>query len=458
MSGSAARVRSNSERQPAHDLAFRARRQFHEVQQELGVRALLCLLIFALNEWVHASAGVPANPMIRGATLAGTLLNAPFYLGARDARRPEWQAYIRMMSDIILLTVGLLGAGGAAAGPYVAVYTLVPIYAGIMVSSTACLVATMAATVSYLVLVGLQEIDWLTLPTAPSSWTVIAFNLLLLNVVGLLTATLADAYRHSRQRLAALYQDLERAHDESFRLNTEIQRGSRLQILGEIVAGLAHEMRNALGVAQSNLELARVKGESLPPPILRHLENAEQGCAAAVRVLNGTLETARQSPVEKVPVSLFEAAQRIVDLKSYDLHREGITISTDFPPQSPRVLAIPFQLQQVVLNLVTNAQDALREASGPRAIALVGAIEDECAVLEVRDTGPGIPGDVLPRLFQPFFTTKPSGTGLGLAISFGIVQGFGGDLTAGNRPEGGAVFRLQLPIVTYEEPVAPAVQ
>ncbi len=85
------------------------------------------------------------------------------------------------------------------------------------------------------------------------------------------------------------------------------------------------------------------------------------------------------------------------------------------------------------------------------AIALVGATEDGYAVLEVRDTGPGIPTDVLPRLFQPFFTTKPSGTGLGLAISLGIIQGFGGELTADNRPEGGAVFCVRLPIVVYED-------
>jgi signal transduction histidine kinase len=381
------------------------------------------------------------------------LLTGPFYLAARTQRAVRLQAFVRMLADVALLTVGLLGAGGAAAAPYVAVYAIVPLYVGIVGSSTACLVATMAATASYLTLVGLQQLGWLATPPSLASipWTVVAFNLLILNLVGLLTATLGDVYRQNRLRLARLYQALERAHDESQRLNGEIQRGAHVQALGEVVAGLAHEMRNALAIAMSNLDLALAKAQDAAPHVLRHLEHAHQGCEGALRVLQGTLQTARQSSEEKGPVSLRELARRIADLKGYDLHREGISIQVDFPPGFPRVTGSPFKLQQVLLNLVTNAQEALREATGPRAIALVGLTEEGSAVLEVRDTGPGISEEVRPRLFKPFSTTKPSGTGLGLAISAGIVQEFGGVLTADNRPEGGAVFRLELPIAAYEE-------
>ncbi len=449
-----ARSRARSSRREDDDLEFPARRSLRQVQQELAVRASVCVLIFVLNEWVHAGAGVEPDPTIRAATLTGVLLNGPFYLAARTQRAARLQAYVRMLADIALLTVGLLGAGGAAAAPYVAVYAIVPLYVGIVGSSTACLVATMAATASYLTLVGLQQLGWLATPPSLASipWTVVAFNLLILNLVGLLTATLGDVYRQNRLRLATLYQALERAHDESQRLNAEIQRGAHLQALGEVVAGLAHEMRNALAIAMSNLDLALAKAQGAAPQVLRHLEHAHQGCEAALRVLHSTLQTARQSSEEKGPVSLLEVARRIADLKGYDLHREGITIQVDFPPGFPRVTGgSPFKLQQVLLNLVTNAQEALREATGPRAIALVGLTEEGSAVLEVRDTGPGISEEVRPRLFKPFSTTKPSGTGLGLAISAGIVQEFGGVLTADNRPEGGAVFRLRLPIAAYEE-------
>jgi two-component system, NtrC family, sensor kinase len=234
-------------------------------------------------------------------------------------------------------------------------------------------------------------------------------------------------------------------------LGAQIERSARLQALGELVPGPAHEMRNALGVAMSNLDLALAKIDGAAPNVRPHLEYAQQGCEAALRVLNGAPRTARQSSEDKGPVSLVEVARRTADLKGYDLYRDGISIRVDLPRWLPPVIANPFQLQQVLLNLITNAQEALRGATGPRAIAVVGHLEDESAVLEVRDTGPGIPSEVWPRLFEPFSTTKPSGTGLGLAISARIVEEAGGTLTADNRPEGGAVLRVRLPLAAYTD-------
>ncbi len=100
---------------------------------------------------------------------------------------------------------------------------------------------------------------------------------------------------------------------------------------------------------------------------------------------------------------------------------------------------------QVLLNLVGNAQDALRGAPGLRVVSIVGLADDEHAIVEVRDTGPGVPPEILTRLFEPFATTKAYGTGLGLAISAGIVRNLGGELTAKHSLEGGAVFRVTLP-------------
>jgi C4-dicarboxylate-specific signal transduction histidine kinase len=118
----------------------------------------------------------------------------------------------------------------------------------------------------------------------------------------------------------------------------------------------------------------------------------------------------------------------------------------EFPPAFPAVVAVPFQLEQVLLNLVSNAHDALHGVREGGTILIIGVVDRGRAVTEVRDNGPGIPDDVLPRIFEPFYTTKADGTGLGLAISAGIVRDSGGDLTAANRPEGGAVFRLALPV------------
>jgi two-component system C4-dicarboxylate transport sensor histidine kinase DctB len=140
-------------------------------------------------------------------------------------------------------------------------------------------------------------------------------------------------------------------------------------------------------------------------------------------------------------------AQEIVDLKKYDVRRDGMVIELDRGKEDAVVNAVPAQLRQVILNLVTNAQEAMRGAAGSRGIRLTVRAELDASVLEVHDRGPGIPPAAESRLFQPYYTTKPNGTGLGLAISAGIAREFGGTLTARNRPDGGAVFQLRLPRV-----------
>jgi C4-dicarboxylate-specific signal transduction histidine kinase len=280
----------------------------------------------------------------------------------------------------------------------------------------------------------------------PGGWPVAAFNLLVLNVVGGLTAVLADAYRRSRLRLARANDELERANDAAQRLNAEIQRAAQLRVLGEVVAGVTHEIGNVLSVALGHVGLARLKASG-QPDVLTHLEHIETSCDAAMRVVRNALETARQSSAQPRPVSIASVAQRIVELKRYDLRRDDISVRVEFPEPFPPVLGASFQVQQVLLNLVANAQDALRAMPGGRAIEIVGWPENGRAVVEVRDTGPGIAPDALPRLFEPFFTTKTSGTGLGLAVSAGIVRELGGELTAANRAEGGASFRITLPLL-----------
>ncbi|MBI2466381.1 MAG: hypothetical protein HYV62_00925 [Candidatus Rokubacteria bacterium] len=360
-----------------------------------------------------------------------------------------------MLVDVLLLTVGLYAAGGLAAASYVGVYTIVPVYAGIVLSSTACIVATVTATASYVAAALLQQGRWLP-PTGvapPNAWETAAFNLLILNVVGALTAVLANAYRYSRHRLAALYQELERAHDESLRLNTELQQTARLNVLGEVLSGVSHEIRNALQAVILPLNVIRQKLGEPAPDLRRHLDRVEHGANLAMRIITNVLQTARQSSTEKVAVSWAEVARRTVELKGYDLRRDGITMQLDFPRDFPLVVARPLQLQQVLLNLVTNAQDALRDGKRSKTIAIAGLTEPGRAVIEVRDTGPGIPPEAFPRLFEPLFTTKTHGTGLGLSISADIVRELGGQLTAANRADGGAVFRVSLPAL----PSAPAV-
>ena len=434
--GAEARTRSS-------DLAVdESARRSRRLRQELIVRLTVAMLLVVFNELFGIQR--PSQPLIR--TLAATtiLLTPLYWLGALTGQRLREQAYARTGLDVVLITAGLYAAGGLEAGRYASLYAIVPIYAALVFSSHVCLIATAFASVSFLVVALLHQAGWLPplQPVAAEMWVVAGFNLLVLNVIGALAAVVAEAYRTSRRRLRAACADLERAHDELQRLNTYIQRAARVYVLGEVVAGVTHEMRNVLQGAFGHLELARRK--PLPSEVADHLDQVEYACESAMRIIRTTLDAAHHPEHEREPVALAETAQRVSDLKSFDLGRDGITLTIDVPATLPPVLGAPFQLQQVLLNLVSNAQDALRDRGGERRITVRARATAGEVTLEVQDTGPGIPPDVLPRVFEPFYTTKPTGTGLGLAISAGIVERLGGRLSAASVPTG-AVFRLTLP-------------
>jgi len=335
------------------------------------------------------------------------------------------------------------------------VYAVVPVYTAFVFSSRACVVATLSATAGYLGVVALQVTDVLpfTQQPLPGAALIAAFNLLVLNIVGSLSALLAEAYRDSRHRLASLYRELERAHDESLKLNVEIQGSARRFLLAEVVTGVTHDVRNALQGAFGHLWLARRSGRPLAPEAVEHLDAAEQACESAMRIIRTTLDMARRPAPEREPVQVADVVRRAVELKAVEFRRDNVTALTEVPEDLPRVLGSPYQLQQVLLNLLGNAHDELRRSAGRREIAIGGRTEAGRVILEVRDSGPGLTPNVLPHVFEPFYTTKENGSGLGLAISAGIAEAFGGTLTAENRREGGALFRLTLPVAGRLSPV-----
>jgi len=433
--------------------AARLDRRRQRLRQELAVRATVATLIFVFDHVFDLSTGRGPNPVVRIEAVLGLALNLPYYALGRTNRWPRAQAYVRMLVDIVMITVGLGSVGGLDAAGFLAVYTIVPLYCGLVFSSAACVVATAVSTGCYIVLVSMQNVGWLPRPiVAPTgSAGMAAFNLLILNIVGVLTAVLSEAYRRSRQRQVALNRELERANDQAQLLNAEIQRAAQLRVLGEVVAGITHELANALTVASGHLGLARKKAESMPD-VSANLAHVEESFEGAMRIIRNTLQTARQPAAGPVLVSVPEMARRVVDLKAYDFRRDRITVHVDFPAQFPEVRCLPFQLQQVLLNLVTNAQHALRDVEPPREIHIVGLTATDNVVVEVSDTGPGIPPQTLPRVFEPFYTTKRDGTGLGLSISAGIIRDLGGEISAENRGGRGASFRIRIPAARAEAP------
>lgn len=425
-----------------------ARRRRRALRQEFAARLGVVLIVLVFNETF--TFGHETRSVIRLTALLGLALSVVYLAGIRTGRALRAQAYLRTLVDVGLITAGLYGAGGLGAAQYIGIHAIVPVYAAIVFSSLACALAVVFATVTYLAVVALQlegVLPFLRAPL-PDAWLIAGFNLVVLNVVGWLAAWLADVYRTNRERLASAYAELERAHEESLRVNAQIQRLSHRYVLSEVVTGVTHDVRDALQGVFGRLWLARRHAPALPPESLEQLILAEQACERAMRIMSTTLDMARRPAVEREPVALAEVVRRVDALKTVELRRDRITLTVDVPATLPRVPAAPFQLQQVLVDLVGNAQEALRGAPGRREITLVGKETPEGVALEVHDTGSDIPPGQLAHVFEPFSTTRSGAGGLGLALAAGVVESLGGRLTADNRRGGGAVFRVTLPAVT----------
>src|SRR5437867_2988966 len=219
----------------------------------------------------------------------------------------------------------------------------------------------------------------------------------------------------------------------------------RLSTVGKLAAGLVHEINNPLTVILGQAELVMTeladstRGRERVRIIL-------QETSRAARLLQKVLQLAQSQPSERRPCALLNQVQWVLGAKRHELDRDGIRVVTEFAP-IPSVYADQDQIRQVLLNLVQNAQQAMAKHPGPRVLTLSTAEADGRVRVEVHDTGPGIPPETLPRIFDAFFTTKPAGegTGLGLWVSYGIIEQHQGRLSCESRPDGGATFIVELP-------------
>lgn len=232
-------------------------------------------------------------------------------------------------------------------------------------------------------------------------------------------------------------------------LEAQIIQNDKMASIGQLVSGVAHELNNPL---TSIAGLAELLLERPPHPELprEHLRVIYDQAERAGRIVRNLLTFARKGVAEKAAVDLHDVVVRTSLLITYELQLHGIELESDLSPDTTIVLGDRYELQQVLLNLVTNAVQAVSglEPGRPRRITLSISQSNEETVLCVRDTGPGVPHHLVPYLFTPFFTTKApgEGTGLGLSLSYGLVKSHGGILEYGTAPEGGAEFRVTLPL------------
>jgi two-component system NtrC family sensor kinase len=236
-------------------------------------------------------------------------------------------------------------------------------------------------------------------------------------------------------------------------LEAQLIQNDKMASIGQLVSGVAHELNNPLTSIAGLTELLLERDPHLGMP-REHLRVIHDQAERAGRIVRNLLTFARKGVPEKSPVDLNDVAARTALLIMYELQLHGIELESVPDPAPVLVLGDRHELQQVLLNLVTNAVQAVStvEAGRPRRIRVEITRQDGVAQLRVRDTGPGVPPHLVPHLFTPFFTTKSpgQGTGLGLSLSYGLVKAHGGELAYEAPAEGGAEFRVTLP--AYDAP------
>jgi signal transduction histidine kinase len=206
-----------------------------------------------------------------------------------------------------------------------------------------------------------------------------------------------------------------------------------------------------------HLELLRVTG-AFPKHLRKEVQTIYREADRAAKIVRNLLIFAGTQRLARRSVSLGAVLQRVLALRAAPCRALGIEVVRHYDDKLPRVQSDPLLLHQAFLNIVMNAEQSIAATGRPGRIE-IGAFVAESGdrvIATVRDTGSGIPPEVLPRIFEPFYTTKEvgQGTGLGLAITFGIVQEHGGHIGAANHPDGGAVFTVELPATPASARVA----
>jgi PAS domain S-box-containing protein len=239
-----------------------------------------------------------------------------------------------------------------------------------------------------------------------------------------------------------------RLEQEQAALRERLGQSEKLAALGQFVAGIAHEMNNPLQGVLGHLELL-IETSADARPLRRDLRRIYHEADRAAKIVRNLLVFAGSRRMTRRRLRISRVLSRAISSRSTTLSRGAIEVSRHEAADLPAVMGDPLLMHQAFLNILINAEHAILATGHPGRIDVQVTYEpkDHRVVTVVKDSGPGIPADVLPRIFDPFFTTKEvgKGTGLGLAITYGIMQEHGGTVTAANAPGRGAVFTITLP-------------
>ncbi len=282
-------------------------------------------------------------------------------------------------------------------------------------------------------------------------------DLQFLNTLMTYTAYAVDNARLLEEAQEAARKLNEVVEDQQLRLTLAQQQmiqAAKLSALGELVAGVSHELNNPLAVLQGSLEIL---SDEAPATLQPRLLVMQKSIDRAGRIVQGLLTFGRKRPLQRQRVNLRRLLEQVLDVSAADLRLARVVVEMDVAPDLPDIWADDHQLQQVLLNLVTNAKQAMADVVGDRQVRVsIRPLDADRVSIVVEDTGPGIQPELIPTIFDPFVTTKGvRGTGLGLSISYGIVREHGGHIGVDSRPGAGARFTIDLPIGTLALDASP---
>ncbi len=270
-------------------------------------------------------------------------------------------------------------------------------------------------------------------------------EILLYNVVGAVVGVLADREHRERRRQEEIARQLAEALEEMKIMEEQLIRSGKLQALGELTAGLAHEIKNPLASLKGAAEII---SDEIPPqsPRRRMVEILIKEISRLNQILDRFLSFARPRPLSPSLVSASTVIEEVLELMEPQARKSGVAL-VQGSCQGHIVRVDKNQLAQVLMNLILNAIQAVSPAGEVRvSCRKVQRGKRAYCLIDVEDTGPGLPEEVIDRIFNPFFTTRDKGSGLGLSIAARLVEEMGGLIEVHNRPEGGASFHVCLPL------------
>ncbi len=243
-----------------------------------------------------------------------------------------------------------------------------------------------------------------------------------------------------------------RAQEEKERMEEQLQLAGRLATVGQMAAGVAHELNNPLSAVQAFAQLLTER-DDLDETVKSDVETIYKEIQRATKITSNLLSFARRHKPEKALIPINEVLERSLELHAYLMRINNIEVVKEFDTSLPRTMADFHQMQQVFVNIINNAEQAMTEAHGRGRLLVKAQSLGETIRVAFTDDGPGISEENLKRVFDPFFTTKDAGkgTGLGLSICFSILQEHGGSLHVESKPGEGATFTVEIPIVSEDQ-------